>query len=89
MHLAFSCECGKKFSRRDNLFQHMRAKGCEVWYWNGHKQTRDGSVPTPKAPQSAIDEQVDPLVERMMADAEIAKQKNEAYFRQMRGVALA
>ena len=38
MYPAFKCKCGSVFSRRDNLFQHMRSKGCVVWYKNGVRQ---------------------------------------------------
>ena len=89
MYLAFECDCQKKFSRRDNLFQHMRTKGCVVWYDNGVKQTRDGGVSTSEVEQkSALEDAKDRRqLERMIADAEIAKKKQEEYFRRMRGVA--
>ena len=38
--LAYVCECSNDFNRRDNLFQHMRAKGCAIWYKDGVRQCK-------------------------------------------------
>ena len=68
VRLAFQCECKNEFSRRDNLFQHMRAKGCVVWYCDGKLQH-----PIDGVQEAEVAE--DPLVAQIMADAAAARKK--------------
>jgi len=73
---AFKCECRNEFSRRDNLFQHMRAKGCVVWYKDGVRQPE--IVRGTKSSKRGEDaEDVDAQVERIMADAKVAQNKRD------------
>jgi hypothetical protein len=68
VRLAFQCECKNEFSRRDNLFQHMRAKGCVLWYCDGKLQH-----PIDGVQEAEVAE--DPLVAQIMADAVAARKK--------------
>ena len=82
MHLAFRCKCGTKFTRRDNLFQHMRSKGCVVWYKNGVKQCEE--VKDEAEMSKAQEEADDRYIEKVMADAAIAQRKREKAAKQAR-----
>ena len=74
---AFQCECGNPFSRRDNLFQHMRAKGCVVWYKDEVRQPEMTRI-TKNSKRGEDAEDVDDLhVERIMADARLAQNKRD------------
>ncbi|KAF9648188.1 hypothetical protein BDM02DRAFT_3096939 [Thelephora ganbajun] len=77
----FQCECKNVFSRRDNLFQHMRAKGCVVWYKNGVAQC--GIQNDTKSSRVAEDAE-DRYIERIMADAKIAQNKRDRACKQAR-----
>jgi len=76
---AFQCECGNSFSRRDNLFQHMRAKGCVVWYKDGIRQREMTKYAKNRDTKNCKrGEDADDLyVEQVMADAEIAQTKRD------------
>lgn len=71
---AFECECKNKFSRRDNLFQHMRAKGCVVWYKDGVQQCEAEGDTNDNEDEEDAD---DLYVKRVMADAKIAQNKRD------------
>ena len=77
---AFQCECKNVFSRRDNLFQHMRAKGCVVWYKNGVRQCE----PDEETQRRMAAEAEDLLIEQIMADAKIAQNKRDRFCKQAR-----
>lgn len=79
MFPAFACECKNKFGRRDNLFQHMRAKGCVVWYKDGVRQ--NDPVDDIKSSEDAEDAE-DRYVKQVIEDAQKAKDKRERAFKQ-------
>ena len=68
------------FSRRDNLFQHMRSKGCLAWYKDGVLQC-DNSEEA-KSQRAAEAEEL--LIEQIMADAKIAQNKRDKFCKQAR-----
>ena len=74
MFAAFECECRNRFSRRDNLFQHMRAKGCVVWYKDGDQQPEIKR--TTKSSRRGDDAE-ELHVEQIMADAKVAQNKRD------------
>ena len=74
----YRCECKNTFSRRDNLFQHMRTKGCKEWYEDiPGKSPAVKTNATSKMTEEEADALVDYQVERMMRDAEIAQEKRK------------
>jgi len=78
---AFKCECGNTFSRRDNLFQHMRAKGCLVWYKDRVRQP-EMTRPTKGSKRGEEDDADDLHIERIMADAKVAQNKSDRAYKQ-------
>lgn len=90
MYPAFLCECGNGFSRRDNLFQHMRAKGCVIWYKDEVRQPGPNSEVRQPGPKSEVDylkakeDAMDRHIQRIMADAKIAQNKRDRYCKQAR-----
>ena len=71
--LAFQCECGNAFSRRDNLFQHMRAKKCVVWLKDGVPQCEGEDTKNDQDAEDADDR----YIEQVMADAMVAQSKRD------------
>ncbi|KAF9781874.1 hypothetical protein BJ322DRAFT_1010803 [Thelephora terrestris] len=71
----YRCECKNTFSRRDNLFQHMRTKGCQKWYEDVHGKSSTDGTAAGEDVEEDDDARVDRLVERMMNDAKIAQEK--------------
>lgn len=74
---AFQCECKNAFSRRDNLFQHMRAKGCVVWYKDGVRQPEVMRATKSIKREEEAEDVEDLHVERIMADAKVAQNKRD------------
>ena len=78
----FCCKCGNRFSRRDNLFQHMRARGCEEWYEEGVTEVPGGENAEDDQDFDDDDDE-DPIVARIMRDAMIAQKNRENFCKQM------
>ena len=85
MHSDFRCQCSNTFSRRDNLFQHMRARGCQKWFQDGPIKSPVVNKSTKKKCEvdTEADDYLDPIVVRIMADAKIAKAKRDEVCKQM------
>jgi hypothetical protein len=75
----YRCECKNTFSRRDNLFQHMRTKGCKEWYEDipGKSPAVKTTATSKMTEEEDDDDLVDRHVEWIMRDAKIAQEKRK------------